>query len=391
MSTTLRPTTLAEARDAIRDTAGTLLFRGAGSRQSWGGALPAIDTVIDTTAMDGLLTHDAADATVSVQAGMPLADLQKLLAADDQWLAIDPPETAADATVGGLFVAEDAGPARLRYGTMRDLVIGATFVLSDGTVGRTGGFVIKNVAGFDMAKLLCGSLGTLGLVVELVLRVHPVPEAWATLRVPAAAAAAVDVCTALGATAVEPTALDWADGAVWLRVAGHPDAVTQQRTAARDAVSELDAVDATDVEVLDGDDDTQLWRRLTAALRGGDGQTVVRGACPSTTVGQAAEALTAAADAAGVDAKLSAHLGLGVLTATLSGADAEQHAACVRAWREQLIALGGHAVVRRRIAGLDDLVDCWGPPPSAIGLMRRVKQALDPDNRCAPGRFVGGI
>ena len=367
------------------DSAGPLLFRGAGTKLDWGSPPTGVDVVLDASGMTDVLTYDAADATVSVQAGIPLAALQDFLSEHDQWLAIDPPGLDAGATVGGVFAAGDTGPSRLRYGTMRDLVIGATFVLSDGTVGRTGGFVIKNVAGYDMAKLLCGSLGTLAFVAELVLRVHPRPAASMTVRIPADAAAAARMSTLLVAAPLEPVAVDWAEQALWIRLAGHPEAIRDQ---ARQAPGLLGAEDA---ETLEGDQEQLVWRRLTAALAGEPGQTVLHGACLPTQLAEAVDGLTAAADAAGVTAEVGAHAPLGVMTARLSGGEPGAHAACVAAWRDRLRPLGGHAVVRRRGDGVDQIIDVWGPPPSAIELMRRVKRELDPGNRCAPGRFVGGI
>jgi glycolate oxidase FAD binding subunit len=397
----LTPADLGEAREAVLDTAGALLFEGGGTKQGWGVPPRDIDTVIATGAMTDLLTYDAADATVSVQAGMPLARLQDTLAEHGQWLAIDPPHVDEGATVGGLLAANDAGPGRTAYGTMRDLVIGATYVLSDGAVGRTGGFVIKNVAGYDMAKLLCGSLGTLALIAEVVLRVHPRPAASGTLRLPVDAAAAARLGIALGGSPVEPTAVDWqtagsdsggspGDGTLWVRCTGHRDAVRAQLDRTR-ALAE-DVLEATpEAAELDGEDEADGWRELTAGLGGADGQTVVRGACLPADLGAAAQACTTAAEGAGVTAALQAHVLLGVLTARVSGGDPAAHAAFVDDWRARLRDLGGHAVVRRTADGVADVVDVWGPPPAAIGLMREVKQRLDPDGRCAPGRFVGGI
>jgi glycolate oxidase FAD binding subunit len=382
---TIRPTGLAEVRDAMLDTAGPLLFRGGGTKLDWGTPPAGVDVVLDARGMTDVLAYNAADATVAVQAGIPLAALQEVLSEHHQWLAIDPPGVDAGATVGGVFAAGDAGPSRLRYGTMRDLVIGATSVLSDGTIARTGGFVIKNVAGYDMAKLLCGSLGTLAFVAELVLRVHPRPASSATVRVPADAAGAVRMSTALGAAPLEPVAVDWAGGALWIRLAGHPDAVDDQ---ARRMPALLGAADA---EVLEGDEERAAWHRLVDALAGDDGETVVRGACPPTRLAVAVDGLTAAAETTGVTADVAAHAMVGVVTARLSGGDPGAHAACVAAWRERLRPLGGHAVVRRRGDGIERTDDVWGPPPPAIELMRHVKRELDPGNRCAPGRFVGGI
>ena len=122
--------------------------------------------------------------TASAQAGMPLRALQDRLGEAGQWLALDPPTEPDGATVGGLLATGESGPRRLRYGALRDLVIGVTLVLPDGTVAHAGGHVIKNVAGYDLSKLMYGSLGTLGLIAEVVLRLHPLPETSATVVVP---------------------------------------------------------------------------------------------------------------------------------------------------------------------------------------------------------------
>ena len=138
---------------------------------------------------------------------MPLADLQAALAPAGQWLALDPPEPRA--TVGGVVAANASGPRRLRYGTVRDLIIGITVVLADGTVAHAGGKVVKNVAGYDLAKLFCGSLGTLGMVVEAIFRLHPLPAATAVVTVqvesPTEAGRAVQ---RLRRSALEPSAAE---------------------------------------------------------------------------------------------------------------------------------------------------------------------------------------
>ena len=132
--------------------------------------------------LDRILEHEAGDLTCTVEAEIRLSALRQALARHGQMLALDPP---GDPTVGACLAANLSGPRRHRYGTMRDLVIGATVVLGDGTVASSGGKVVKNVAGYDLAKLLCGSEGRLGRVVRLSLRLHPVPEATATVVAPA--------------------------------------------------------------------------------------------------------------------------------------------------------------------------------------------------------------
>jgi glycolate oxidase FAD binding subunit len=181
----LRPTDLKAVRDAVLDSAGTLAVTGAGTAAGWAGELGPVDAVLDLGGLTGVIDHNPADMTVSVRAGTPLRELNDELAEHGQHVALDAARVADGATVGGLLATADAGPGALVHGSLRDLVIGATLVLADGTVARSGGHVIKNVAGYDLTKLVHGAYGTLAVVAEVVLRLHPVPRAVATLVLPA--------------------------------------------------------------------------------------------------------------------------------------------------------------------------------------------------------------
>ena len=185
-----QPRTLAQAADLLRDSTGSVLVRGSGTKGDWAGRVVDPELILDTTELRGVLTHNPADMTASVRAGTPLNELQHLLARSGEWLALDPPTAGRGATVGGLLAAGDSGPSRLRYGGLRDLGIGVTLVLADGQVARSGGHVIKNVAGYDLAKLANGSLGSLALVAEVVVRLHPRPPASTTPAGPAPPASA---------------------------------------------------------------------------------------------------------------------------------------------------------------------------------------------------------
>ena len=204
--TVQRPTSVDEAAKVLRESRGSVLFRGTGTKMSWASRPRDPDLVLETGGLDRLLDHNPADMTASAQAGMPLRVLQERLGEAGQWLALDPPTEPDGATLGGLLATGDSGPRRLRYGALRDLVIGVTLVLPDGTVARAGGHVIKNVAGYDLSKLMYGSLGTLGLIAEVVLRLHPLPETSATV----VAASTVQEATArsldLLASPLAPTA-----------------------------------------------------------------------------------------------------------------------------------------------------------------------------------------
>jgi glycolate oxidase FAD binding subunit len=174
------PATVEELAQELRaaDEAGhTVRLRGAGTKLGWVAAADAA-LEIATTGLDQVIEHNAGDLTAVLSAGVPLARAQELFAGEDQMLALDPP--GADATIGGVVATGDSGPLRSRYGGPRDLVVGMRVVLADGTVAKSGGQVIKNVAGYDLAKLFAGSFGTLGAITEVSVRLHPASPQTAT-------------------------------------------------------------------------------------------------------------------------------------------------------------------------------------------------------------------
>lgn len=388
-----RPASVVEAADLLRDTTGPLLFRGAGTKQAWGGR-PAPATVVETTSLGRLLAHDPADMTVSVEAGMPLRDLQEVLREKGQWLALDPPTEGAGATVGGLLATGDSGPRRLRYGGLRDLVIGITIVLADGTVARVGGKVIKNVAGYDLSKMFYGSLGTLGLVAEVVLRLHPRPGTSATATLTCSAQRATDIAVALMASALEPAAVDWvqapdagpdgaADGRLAVRFEGTAAGVQAQRAGAAELLA-----GGAEPQWSTGDEEQELWDSLAAEHLPADTATSASAATLPTRTPAVAAALAEAARAAGATGRLASRPALGLHTARLSG-PGDAVAAAFQSWRTQVLdgGTGASVLLRDRPADVDDAVDALGPAPAAVELMRSLKRRLDPDGRCAPGRL----
>ncbi|MGH2604932.1 MAG: FAD-binding oxidoreductase, partial [Dehalococcoidia bacterium] len=165
-------------RDHAKDGA-TVVCRGSGTKQDWGSPCSREHVWIDTRSLTGVVEHAAGDLVVVVRAGTLMAELQEVLAKAGQQLAIDP--GFADATVGGTVAANVSGPRRMAYGTLRDLLIGITVVRPDGVIARSGGKVVKNVAGYDLAKLFAGSYGTLGLITECAFRLHPIPMGTASV------------------------------------------------------------------------------------------------------------------------------------------------------------------------------------------------------------------
>jgi glycolate oxidase FAD binding subunit len=370
-------------------------FAGGGSKLGLGNPPERVDLLVSTGRLDQVLEHAAGDLVVRAQAGVRLADLQAALAPAGQWLALDPPEPGA--TLGGVVAANAAGPRRLRYGTARDLVIGITVVLADGTVARAGGKVVKNVAGYDLAKLFCGSLGTLGLVAEVIFRLHPRPAAAAvvTLQVerPEQAGQAVQ---RLQRSPLEPSAveLSWADwqfpGRLTVVFEGIEPGVEAQAAAAAGLLGGLGEA------AVAGPGGTEAEVSRLGGLPFEKAAVGVKAACPPAELAGALEDLRASM----LGGPVSAHAATGVLWAASpvregdlrpSGEDMDVLAAEVARVRERLAARGGSLVVVKAPPELKRAVDVWGPAGDALGLMRRVKERFDPDRRLAPGRFVGGI
>lgn len=156
---------------------------GAGTKREWGGVVES-DLILETSGLRGVREHSWQDLTATVGAGTPWAEMQRVLAAHGQMVALDP-LWEERATVGGVLATNDSGAWRLRYGSARDLVIGMTIVLADGTIAKTGGKVVKNVAGYDLHKLMIGAFGTLGVITEVTFRLHPLPKHVQTFTVSA--------------------------------------------------------------------------------------------------------------------------------------------------------------------------------------------------------------
>ncbi len=381
-----RPRTVADAATVLRDTTGSVLVRGGGTKIDWAGRVPEPDLVLETTDLAGVLTHNPGDMTASVRAGTTLTALQDHLASDGQWLALDPPTTQGGATLGGLLAAGDSGPSRLRYGGIRDLVIGVTLVLADGTVARSGGHVIKNVAGYDLAKLVHGSLGSLALVAEVVVRLHPRPTTSTTTAGAADAAQATAAALALAASPLEPSAVEWMSGSpgqLLVRIDGTAASVQDSSQRLVDLLTGL----GVDAAPLAPEETGPAWQAHAAAVLGEEDETTLRVAGRPGDLASLARDVADAADTAGSTARVVSSAALGMHTVRLHGGSPRSHADVLTAVRAHAGAHGASVLLRHRAPELDALVDALGPPPSAAPLLRRVKAQFDPAGRLAPGRF----
>lgn len=389
----VEPSTVEEAAEVLKLASReslTVLPRGGGTKLGWGNPPERADLVLSTARLDRVLEHASGDLVVSVQAGVTLEQLQPELALTGQQLALDPPHSGA--TLGGIIATNASGPMRLRYGTVRDLLIGITVLLTDGTIARAGGKVVKNVAGYDLMKLFTGSLGTLGLILEARFRLHPVAEASGTLvidvRSPEAAGAATQV---LMHSTLVPSAMElfWPSqgegGVLALRFEGVTLGVEEQLESARACVMGHGAA-----RVLSGDEETRFWTGTAPGSMRGDDVLVKVATLPSE-LSRVLEHVFALSERGGVQAVLRGHAAIGVTYVALSGGDGIAMANVVVALREELSRTGGSLVVLEAPTWLKRSVDVWGPVGNDLPLMRRVKARFDPNRVLSPGRFVGGI
>ncbi|MBI1725860.1 MAG: FAD-binding oxidoreductase [Candidatus Rokubacteria bacterium] len=370
--------------------------RGGGSALDLGAPPSRLDAVLDLSRLAGILEYVPADMVTTVQAGVTLDTLGRELGKHGQMLALDP-YGGGSRTVGGVLATNASGQRRFRYGTGRDLLLGARFVQADGTVTWGGSKVVKSVTGYDIPKLLTGSLGTLGVIVEATLRLHPVqPASGSWLFSFTSHEAAGSLVAAVLASSLEPERLAWlnaaalehvgserAEAALAVSVATVAEAVTSQGALLGLMASRLGAR----VSALD----EGFWTRLGGALAG---STVVKLASEIRRLPFWAGEVERVTARHGLTVSLVGEAGNGILRAAVEGSALPDTWAgeIVGPLREALAAEGGSLAVERAPLYLKSAADVWGPiPESALAVMRRLKAEFDPRGVLNPGRFVGGL
>ena len=364
--------------------------RGGGTKMGLGNPPREVDLILSTARMDGIIEHVPGDQIVRVQAGVKVQDLQESLAESDQMLGVDPPEEGA--TIGGIVAANSSGPRRLRYGTLRDLIIGIRVVLADGTVAKAGGKVVKNVAGYDLSKLFTGSLGTLGVIAEANFRLHPIRETARTVLVRVddpekIAGVAQDLThSSFSQFVLDALEMRWEreSGAVVALFEGIEPAVEAQASTAAEVLRSHG-----EVHVLGKDDGEAFWEDF-ARRPWAEGDVGLKVGAPPADLSAVFDSVLGAASRAGAEASISGHAGTGVTFVGLSGGE-DRLVEVVEEIREIRVRRGGSVVVQEAPLAVKERLDVWGPVGDYLGLTRRVKEKFDPGYTMNPGRYLGGI
>ena len=387
----VEPATVEEAAEVLAACARdrlSLTFVGGGTELELGAPPRALDVLLRTTRLARVVEYAPSDQIAVVEAGLSLAALGRRLAEHRQRLALDPPQPER-ATLGGIVASNAFGPLRHRFGSARDLVVGMGFVRADGTPAKGGGKVVKNVAGFDLPRLLVGSLGTLALLTTVAVRLHPLPEAEATVRVDDLDAERTRaLARALRAERLEPASLvgllEESSLGLLVRLEGFAAGLAAELGRLRALLDRA----GYGHELLDEAAARPLLARHEAIRAGGPLR--VKATAPPSSFPALLRSLEPIVGALGGGAA-ALYPTLGVAFASGRPGGPEEAVRAIERARAALAPLSGSLVLCAAPPEVRADLDPWGPPPPALGLMRAVKDRLDPDHRLAPGRFVGGI
>jgi glycolate oxidase FAD binding subunit len=385
------PQTQAELAEAIawasRNRWGVLPV-GGGSKLDWGGLVKGVNIAVSCDRINRLIDHAVGDLTVTLEAGMKFAQLQRILAQSQQFLPLDP-NYLESATIGGIIATGDTGSWRQRYRGVRDCLLGITFVRADGKITQAGGRVVKNVAGYDLMKLLTGSYGTLGIISQVTMRVYPLPESSQTIILTGETAHLAQATQTLLSSALTPTALDLLSTplveklglgkslGLAVRFQNIAASVQEQSTRLLAVGNHLGLKGLTYIE----NDEVNFWRRLK--------ETISQPVLDSTILCKIGVTPSAAVNILSqlnlVDGLIHGGSGVGILR--FDGATTEM----LLKVRRQCESQGGFLSILKANSEIKQQLDVWGYQGNALNLMQQIKRQFDPENILSPHRFVGGI
>ena len=369
-------------------------IRGAGTKLGWSPVSRPADIELCTRRMNAVVAHRHGDLTATIEAGAGLADVNRALARHGQWIPLDPP-SADRATIGGVVATNDSGPRRHRYGAPRDLIIGVEFARADGVVAKAGGIVVKNVAGYDVGRLLTGSFGSLAVITSATFKLYPIPPASRTVVIDIADGAdgsakasgersgvesAERLCaivSTLTSSQLTPTAIELETNPTRLLVrfeSIEAAATEQARQASRIAES-----NGARTAIVAGSAEAAVWEAHNRRAWEGNGAVIKLTLLPADL-----SATLAWMQSTGAAWEMIGRAGVGSMLLRVDG-DAAVQARVLQDLRARFAPGRGSAVLVRGSEPLKALVDVWGPPGDNLPLMRAVKQQFDPDGLLNPG------
>jgi glycolate oxidase FAD binding subunit len=380
------PTIAAELAELVTSASrdkSPLIVAGNSSKLDWGGIVSGAQSIVSTQKLDRLIAHAVGDLTVTVEAGIKFAKLQETLATAGQFLPLDPayPDRA---TIGGIIATADTGSLRHRYGGVRDLLLGMSFVRADGKIAKAGGRVVKNVAGYDMMKLFTGSYGTLGILTEVTFRVYPLPTNSGTVILTGSIEGLAKVAKILLASTLTPIAVDVLSTAFsrHLEISNTPSLVVKFATIPESIAEQSEQLLAIAKGLglkggsWQGEQAERLWSGIQTGIWS-DTPIGCKLGVRSTAAVETIEWIDRSTDN---NAKGVIHLSSGIGACALSEA---KHIAPLRSHCE---AAGGFLSVLQAPEAVKQKIDVWGYRGNAVPLMRQIKQQFDPLDILNPGR-----
>jgi glycolate oxidase FAD binding subunit len=368
--------------DAARDGQ-RLRIQGSGTKAEWAPVSTA-DRLLSTVRLNRLIAHRHGDLTATIEAGARLADVNRQLAQQGQMLALD---SAWDhATIGGIVATNDSGPRRHRYGAPRDQIIGVEIVRADGVRARAGGIVVKNVAGYDIARLMTGSFGALAVIVSATFKLYPLPAASRTVRVdvpsPGVAAAVV---AAMASSPLTPTALEIAAPPLEVLIRFESTVASVEAQSA-EAIRLAESCGAR-ASTIGGDDEQRAWQDHVRRPWSGAGAVLKLTLMPSE-LSAVLEAIDRASSPLAYE--VIGRAGLGVVLARIEG-DAARQSSIIASLRGRTAGERGSVVVLRGSPELRTTIDPWGARSASFRVMESVKRTFDPQGILNPAGGPGGL
>jgi len=394
---TVEPATVEEVAELLAAATRSnqrIVIRGGGTTGDQCSA-PDGDILLSTRSLNRVLAHRHGDLTATVEAGAVLDDVNRVLARQGQWIPLDPPRSDR-ATIGGIVATNDSGPRRHRYGAPRDLIIGVEIARPDGVRAKAGGIVVKNVAGYDVARLMAGSHGCLGVILNATFKLYPRPTTSATVVAenisPSSAGAIVAAIeqNQLTPTAIEVQTAEVKSPRLLIRFESIEASIEQQSASA----VRLAAAHGTRTMILRGDDEEREWSSHRERPWGGPG-AVAKITCLPTDVPATLEALgvlgmSTRAAAGECCAEAIGRASVGVLLARFDG-ELKSQSRAIEALRRRNAPGRGSVVLLRASNELESAVGRWGPLGDAFDIMRSLKRTFDPTGMLNPGRGPGGL